>query len=119
MSVARARNLDTSASISSGAFVPFCAGKTSYPVSVSSDSTTSMFMGSSSISSTITLTVMESSKPPKAQMVSVAKNKTARPNLFRMAKRLGAERIIMLGRHPARIALAKEFGATDVVSECG
>lgn len=35
------------------------------------------------------------------------------------AKRLGAERIIMLGRHPARTALALEFGATDVVSERG
>ncbi len=35
------------------------------------------------------------------------------------AKRLGAERIILLGRHPARIALAKEFGATDIVSERG
>jgi threonine dehydrogenase-like Zn-dependent dehydrogenase len=35
------------------------------------------------------------------------------------AHRLGAERIIILGRHPDRIALAKEFGATDVVSERG
>src|SRR5205814_2966803 len=35
------------------------------------------------------------------------------------AKRLGAERIIMLGRHEDRIALAREFGATDVVSERG
>src|SRR5947199_3141640 len=35
------------------------------------------------------------------------------------AKRLGAERIIILGRHPDRIALAREFGATDVVSERG
>ena len=35
------------------------------------------------------------------------------------ARRLGAERIIMLGRHPDRIALAKEFGATDIVSERG
>jgi len=35
------------------------------------------------------------------------------------AKRLGAEQIIMLGRHPDRIALAREFGATDVVSERG
>jgi len=35
------------------------------------------------------------------------------------AKRLGAERIIVLGRHPERIALAREFGATDVVSERG
>jgi threonine dehydrogenase-like Zn-dependent dehydrogenase len=35
------------------------------------------------------------------------------------AKRLGAERIIVLGRHPDRIALAKEFGATDVVGERG
>ena len=35
------------------------------------------------------------------------------------AKRLGAEQIILLGRHPDRIALAREFGATDVVSERG
>ena len=35
------------------------------------------------------------------------------------ARRLGAERIIILGRHPDRIALAQEFGATDVVSERG
>jgi len=33
------------------------------------------------------------------------------------AKRLGAERIILLGRHAARIELARAFGATDVVSE--
>jgi threonine dehydrogenase-like Zn-dependent dehydrogenase len=35
------------------------------------------------------------------------------------AKRLGAEQIIILGRHPDRIALAREFSATDVVSERG
>jgi threonine dehydrogenase-like Zn-dependent dehydrogenase len=35
------------------------------------------------------------------------------------ARRLGAERIIILGRQPDRIALAKEFGATDVVSARG
>lgn len=35
------------------------------------------------------------------------------------ARRLGAEQIIMLGRHPDRISLAREFGATDVVSERG
>jgi hypothetical protein len=35
------------------------------------------------------------------------------------ARRLGAERVILLGRHPDRIALAREFGATDVVSERG
>lgn len=35
------------------------------------------------------------------------------------AKRLGAERIIIMGRHPERIALARRFGATDVVSERG
>src|SRR5437588_705839 len=35
------------------------------------------------------------------------------------ARRLGAEQIIILGRHPDRIALAKKFGATDVVSERG
>lgn len=31
------------------------------------------------------------------------------------AKRLGAERIIILGRHEKRLAIAKRFGATDVV----
>lgn len=35
------------------------------------------------------------------------------------AKRLGAEQIIIMGRHDDRIALAKEFGATDVVRERG
>src|SRR3989475_3169409 len=35
------------------------------------------------------------------------------------ARRLGAERIIILGRHPDRIALAQTFGATDIVSERG
>jgi threonine dehydrogenase-like Zn-dependent dehydrogenase len=35
------------------------------------------------------------------------------------AKRLGAEQIILLGRHADRIALAREFGATDIVSERG
>jgi len=35
------------------------------------------------------------------------------------AKRLGAEQIIIMGRHPARTALARAFGATDVVSERG
>jgi threonine dehydrogenase-like Zn-dependent dehydrogenase len=32
------------------------------------------------------------------------------------AKRLGAERIILLGRHEKRIEIARRFGATDVVS---
>jgi len=35
------------------------------------------------------------------------------------ARRLGAERVVILGRHPDRIALARAFGATDVVSERG
>ena len=35
------------------------------------------------------------------------------------ARRLGAERIIIVGRHSDRIALAREFGATDVVNERG
>jgi len=33
------------------------------------------------------------------------------------AKRLGAEQIILMGRHEARIALGCAFGATDIVSE--
>src|SRR3954463_2770497 len=35
------------------------------------------------------------------------------------AKRLGAEQIIIMGRHEDRLALARDFGATDVVSERG
>ncbi|GER90444.1 IMP dehydrogenase [Dictyobacter vulcani] len=33
------------------------------------------------------------------------------------AKRLGAERIIVLGHQPKRLAIAKSFGATDIVEE--
>jgi threonine dehydrogenase-like Zn-dependent dehydrogenase len=35
------------------------------------------------------------------------------------AKRLGAEQIIIMGRHAARTDLARELGATDVVAERG
>jgi hypothetical protein len=35
------------------------------------------------------------------------------------SKRLGADQVILLGNNPARIALAEEFGATDVVRERG
>ncbi|TMH11430.1 MAG: zinc-dependent alcohol dehydrogenase family protein [Betaproteobacteria bacterium] len=35
------------------------------------------------------------------------------------AKQLGAERIIAMSRHPARQQLAREFGATDIVTERG
>ncbi|WP_353513579.1 zinc-dependent alcohol dehydrogenase family protein [Thermus sp. LT1-2-5] len=35
------------------------------------------------------------------------------------ARRLGAERIILLGHHPDRLELGREFGATDLVTERG
>jgi threonine dehydrogenase-like Zn-dependent dehydrogenase len=35
------------------------------------------------------------------------------------SKRLGAEQVILLGRHPQRTALGREFGADDVVEERG
>jgi hypothetical protein len=35
------------------------------------------------------------------------------------AKRLGAERIILMGRHRQRTDLGREFGATDVIAERG
>ena len=41
------------------------------------------------------------------------------PVLIEEPHYFGAERIFILGRHPNRIALAKDFGATDVVSERG
>ena len=35
------------------------------------------------------------------------------------AKRLGAEQIILMGRHTGRTSLGREFGATDIVAERG
>ncbi len=35
------------------------------------------------------------------------------------AKRLGAEQIVLMGRHAGRIELGRAFGATDIVSERG
>jgi threonine dehydrogenase-like Zn-dependent dehydrogenase len=35
------------------------------------------------------------------------------------AKRLGAERILLMGRHQDRTELGREFGATDIVAERG
>lgn len=35
------------------------------------------------------------------------------------AKQLGARRIVLMGRHPARTDLGRRFGATDVVAERG
>ncbi|MFC1407101.1 MULTISPECIES: zinc-dependent alcohol dehydrogenase family protein [Streptacidiphilus] len=35
------------------------------------------------------------------------------------ARRLGADRIISMGRHPDRTAIARTFGATDIVAERG
>ncbi|MBW5248756.1 zinc-binding dehydrogenase, partial [Streptomyces sp. P01-B04] len=35
------------------------------------------------------------------------------------ARRLGAERIILMGRHTDRTGLGREFGATDVIAERG
>jgi threonine dehydrogenase-like Zn-dependent dehydrogenase len=35
------------------------------------------------------------------------------------ARRLGAEQIILMGRHGERTALGREFGATDVIAERG
>ena len=35
------------------------------------------------------------------------------------AKRLGAERIVLMGRHDERTSLGREFGATDIVAERG
>jgi threonine dehydrogenase-like Zn-dependent dehydrogenase len=36
-----------------------------------------------------------------------------------VAKHLGADRIVIFSRHPSRQALAREFGATDVIEERG
>jgi len=35
------------------------------------------------------------------------------------ARRLGAEQIVILGRHADRLEIAKAFGATDAVSTRG
>jgi threonine dehydrogenase-like Zn-dependent dehydrogenase len=35
------------------------------------------------------------------------------------AKRLGAQRVVLMGRHPQRTEIGQEFGATDIVAERG
>src|SRR5213594_1806179 len=54
-----------------------------------------------------------------ARAAKVARGKTVAVCAVIAARRLGAEQIIIMGHHPDRIALAKEFGATDVVKERG
>jgi threonine dehydrogenase-like Zn-dependent dehydrogenase len=41
------------------------------------------------------------------------------PRAVLSAKRLGAEQIILMGRHQVRTDLGREFGATDVVAQRG
>ena len=47
------------------------------------------------------------------------RRRRGRPVAVLSAKRLGAEQIILMGRHTARTDLGREFGATDVVAERG
>src|SRR5919205_466548 len=41
------------------------------------------------------------------------------PSLLALSDEMGTERIIAMSRHAARQSLAREFGATDIVSERG
>ena len=51
--------------------------------------------------------------------VRTASRPTAPSPITVSAKRLGAEQIVLMGRHQVRTELGKEFGATDVVSARG
>ncbi|WP_410569285.1 zinc-binding dehydrogenase [Amycolatopsis sp. cmx-4-61] len=55
----------------------------------------------------------------KGQNVTVIGDGAVGLSAVLAAKRLGAERIVLMGRHRARTDLGREFGATDVVAERG
>jgi threonine dehydrogenase-like Zn-dependent dehydrogenase len=55
----------------------------------------------------------------KGQNVTVIGDGAVGLSAVLAAKRLGAERIVLMGRHQARTDLGREFGATDVVAERG
>ena len=55
----------------------------------------------------------------KGQNVTVIGDGAVGLSAVLAAKRLGAERIVLMGRHEARTRLGREFGATDVVAERG
>lgn len=57
--------------------------------------------------------------PSLLTLVDVVGDGAVGPMAVLSAKRLGAEQIILIGRHPARTDLGIEFGATDVVTERG
>ena len=56
---------------------------------------------------------------PAATTVTVIGDGAVGLSAVLAAKRLGAERIILMGRHTDRTDLGREFGATDVVAERG
>ena len=56
---------------------------------------------------------------PKGKNVTVIGDGAVGLSAVLAAKRLGAERIVLMGRHEARTRLGREFGATDVVAERG
>ncbi|MGI8650308.1 MAG: zinc-dependent alcohol dehydrogenase family protein [Rubrobacter sp.] len=60
-----------------------------------------------------------SAKVGQGSMVAVVGDGAVGLSGVLAAKRLGAERIILCGRHDERIAVAKKFGATDIVKERG
>jgi threonine dehydrogenase-like Zn-dependent dehydrogenase len=55
----------------------------------------------------------------KGQTVTVIGDGAVGLSAVLAAKQLGAERIILMGRHPSRTDLGVEWGATDVVAERG
>ncbi|WP_410597780.1 zinc-binding dehydrogenase [Amycolatopsis sp. lyj-23] len=55
----------------------------------------------------------------KGQNVTVIGDGAVGLSAVLAAKRLGAERIVLMGRHRSRTDLGREFGATDVVAERG
>jgi threonine dehydrogenase-like Zn-dependent dehydrogenase len=55
----------------------------------------------------------------KGQNVTVIGDGAVGLSAVLAAKRLGADRIVLMGRHRSRTDLGREFGATDVVAERG
>jgi threonine dehydrogenase-like Zn-dependent dehydrogenase len=111
-------NVEVPGAQAEGVRIPFADG-TLYPLSVGEDDAL--------MPSLLTLSDVMGTGHHAAVVAGVAPGKTAAVvgdgavGLCGViaAKRLGAEQIIILGHHADRIALAREFGATDVVEERG
>ena len=95
--------------------VPYADG-TLYPVPVGEDDAPMPSLLTLDVMGTATVAAVTAKVAPGHRVAAVG---DGAGGAAIAAKRLGAEQIIIMGRHADRIALARQLGATDVVSERG